>query len=77
MTEHEKLVAEIERFLKRTGMSPSRFSADAVGQRSLMIRLRRGEGVTLATVDRLRKFMREYNVKKKPSGKRLEYRASA
>lgn len=77
MSEHDKLLAEIERFLSKTGMGPTQFSVEAAGQRALMTRLRKGEGVTLATVDRVRRFMREYSAKKKPSAKRLEHRATA
>ena len=74
MSEHEKLLAEIERFLDRTGMAPSTFSLDSCGQRNLMIRLRNGEGVTLKTVEKVRSFMRNYSAKKKPSNRRLDPR---
>ena len=67
MSEHDKLIAEIERFLDRTGMAPSTFCAEACGQRSFLIRLRNGEGATLRTVEKVRAYMRNYGAKKKPS----------
>lgn len=77
MSEHEKLLAEIERFLDRTGMAPSTFSLESCGQRNLMIRLRNGEGVTLRTVEKVKTFMRDYGAKKKPSAFRLAQRVPA
>lgn len=77
MTEREKLLAEIERFLDRTGMGPTQFSEEAAGQRALMTRLKQGSDITLDTADRIRKYMRGYNAKKKPSGRRLEARVPA
>ncbi len=77
MSEHEKLIAEIERFLDRTGMAPSTFCAEACGQRSFLIRLRNGEGVTLKTVEKVRAYMRDHGSKKKPSAFRLAQRVPA
>jgi hypothetical protein len=67
MSEYDKLVDEIERFLKRTDMSPTRFSIESVGDRAFMTRLKAGKGLTLDRVDRVRAYMRNYNAKKKPS----------
>ena len=75
MSEREKLLSEIEQFLKRTGMGPTQFSEEAAGQRALMTRLKQGCDITLDTADRIRKYMRTYNVKKKPS--RLDHRVPA
>ncbi len=60
MTEREELLSAIEDFLKRTGMTPTRFGREALKEPGLMIRLREGSNVTLKTAERLRRFMREY-----------------
>lgn len=65
MSEHDKLLMEIERFIKKFGMSESQFGARACNQRSLLWRMRRGEGVTLDTAGRVRAFIREQRAKKK------------
>ena len=77
MSEHDKLLADIERFLERTGMGATEFSVEAAGQRAFMTRLRSGKGCTLMTVDRVRAFMRNYGAKKKPSAFRLAQRVPA
>ena len=77
MSEHDRLVSEIERFLRRTGMTPTRFGIESVGDRAFMTRLKAGKGVTLDRVDKVRAFMRNFDFKKKPSRRRLEDRATA
>lgn len=72
MSEHERLLIDIERFLTKTGMGPTQFSVESCGQRGLMTRLRRGEGVTLETADKVRTFMRTYKAKKKLDTSRVE-----
>jgi hypothetical protein len=71
MTAREQLLLEIESFLAQTGMTATRFSEDATGERGFLIRLRKGSDVTLGTADRVRKFMREWrppaNPKKRPA----------
>jgi hypothetical protein len=64
MSEHEKLLCEIEAFLLRTHMGQTRFGVEAMGDRSLVTRLRSGKSVTLKSADRIRSYMRE-NAKKK------------
>ena len=77
MSEREKLLAEIERFLQRTGMGPTQFSEEAAGQRALMTRLKQGCDITLDTADRIRRYMRDYSAKKKHSSRKLDTRVSA
>lgn len=72
MSERERLIIDIERFLRKTGMGPTQFSVESCGQRGLMTRLRRGEGVTLETVDKVRTFMRTYKAKKKHDSAHVE-----
>jgi hypothetical protein len=66
MSEHEKLLCEIEAFLLRTQIGQTRFGVESMGDRSLVTRLRSGKSVTLKSADRIRAYMRA-NVKKKPS----------
>lgn len=67
MSEQDRLFAEIKRFLKRTGMSPTRFSIESTGDRAFYTRLKAGKGLTLERADRVRTYMRNYNAKKKRS----------
>ena len=60
MTKAEKeLLEEIEEFLKRTKIPPTRFGVEATGDRHLVSRLRAGRGVLLRTVHRIRQYMGE------------------
>ena len=77
MSERDKLLAEIESFLDRTGMGPTQFSVESTGERALMTRLKKGADVTLGTADRIRAFMRQYGSKKKRRANRLVERATA
>lgn len=52
-------VAQVEDFLKRTGIKPSEFGQQAVGDRAFITNLRRGRSPTLATVDKVLAFMGE------------------
>jgi len=60
MTEAQSFLAEIERFLVRTGMSPGTFGRRTADDWKLVDRLRRGGSVTLVTADRVRKYMADY-----------------
>lgn len=60
MTEAQSFLAEIERFLVRTGMAPGTFGKHTASDGKLVDRLRRGGSVTLVTADRIRKYMAEY-----------------
>jgi hypothetical protein len=51
------ILMEIERWLKRTGMSPSRFGRLAVGDSALLHDLRAGRDPSSRTVARIRTFM--------------------
>jgi hypothetical protein len=78
MTAQEKIRAEINAFLKKTGMLPTQFGILAVDDRTLMTRVNAGRGLSLETAERVRDFMRTYrkssSVKKKA---RSESRAAA
>jgi phosphopantothenoylcysteine decarboxylase/phosphopantothenate--cysteine ligase len=51
------LLAEIERFLGRSGMSATKFGVASVNDGHLVRNLRRGLGVTLKTADRVRAYL--------------------
>lgn len=57
----DPLLAEIERFLARTGMGPSFFGKQAVGNSELVKRLRSGRDVTRATEKRVLAFIAEHS----------------
>lgn len=81
MSTRQKLLEEIEAFLKETGMAPTVFGEEAVGDRALIISLRKGRDLKLATMDRIRAFMAAKRAKRKPrpsgSSKRAPIEANA
>jgi hypothetical protein len=80
MSTREEILAEIEQFLKETGMSATKFGDRAISDRALMFRLRGGRDLKLATVDKIRAFMakeRKKRVKPTPPKKAREQRAEA
>lgn len=61
MSSTKRLLAEIDAFTARTGMSESAFGQLSAGNRRLIKSLRSGRSVTLHTADAIRMFMRTYN----------------
>ena len=57
MSSHDALLAEIEAFLVRAGMSSTMFGLRTVNDGKLLKRLRGGSSVTLPTADKLRAFI--------------------
>jgi len=57
LKESAKLVREIERFCGQMGMAESTFGRQVVNDGKFVSRLREGKGVTVATVDKVRKFI--------------------
>ncbi|HEY8593286.1 MAG TPA: hypothetical protein VIL42_10555 [Sphingomicrobium sp.] len=55
-----ELLAEIEQFLKRTGMAASTFSKRATASFSFVSKLRQGQVVRARTAVRVRRYMSEY-----------------
>lgn len=51
------LLADIEKFLKKTGMAPSAFGGQAVGDPSLINNLRDGRELRYRTTLKVRDFM--------------------
>ena len=49
----------LEEFLEHSGVKPTEFGRQAVGDPSLVLNLRRGRSPSLATADRILTFIRE------------------
>jgi hypothetical protein len=56
----QQLLPEIECFLSLTGMSPTRFSQDAIRDRHFVRQLRNGRRVWPETAEKARLFMAEH-----------------
>lgn len=57
MSDTEKLLHDIDAFLRETGMAPSTFGRKAVNDGKLVDRLNTGGSVTLRTASRIRAFL--------------------
>lgn len=57
MSTREQFLAEVERFLRESGVSASAFGQQAMGDKNFVRGLRLGKSVTLDTADRVRRFM--------------------
>ena len=57
MNSAQILLQEIDAFLGRTGMTPTRFGQEVMNNSSFVRQLRRGGSVTLRTVDKVRSYM--------------------
>ncbi|MBC6444604.1 MAG: hypothetical protein GDA50_04120 [Alphaproteobacteria bacterium GM202ARS2] len=66
MRSRNKLLADIEAFLRKTGMTPTAFGKQAVGDRDLVFTLREGRSLTLDLADRVIDFMAEYQGQPRP-----------
>ena len=60
MTPREKFLAEVETFLKRSGMKQTHFGFEAVGDGAFVTRLKAGAGVHLDTAEKVRSFMKDW-----------------
>lgn len=80
MPEREKLLREIEAFLAKYGMAPTRFGRDAMrGDANFVLRLRadKTRDVKSSTIDELRKWMREYAARPRPTGSAARAKSKA
>ena len=79
MSTREDLLNEIETFLTDTGMSATRFGDEAINDRALVMRLRAGRDLKLATVDKIRAFMAKQRAGdgRKPRSKSTPAQAAA
>ena len=68
-TVSEDFRAQVEAFLQASGFKPSEFGQQSVGDRSFVLNLRRGRSPTLATVDRVLAFIREFETRPRRRGR--------
>lgn len=61
MSMTEQFKAEIEQFLRLTGMPHSTFGQRACGDKNIVKKLRAGTSITLRQADRIKDFMRTYS----------------
>lgn len=59
MTTQSQFLSDIETYLVQSSMTATVFGRQACGNPNFVFRLRDGRDVTLATVDRVRRFMAE------------------
>lgn len=62
----QHILAEVEAFLRETGMPPTRFGLEVDKDRTLVIRLRQGRSVTLAKAERIMEYIRKHKPARKP-----------
>lgn len=62
MGETQKLLSEIEAFLRSAGVAESTFGRKAVNDGKLLARLRAGSSVTLEKASQIRRFIAEARV---------------
>lgn len=58
-----RLIDEIETFLRRTGMPHTVFGSEAVGDKKVVLRLRKGRDVHSQTADRIRAYIERHRPK--------------
>lgn len=77
-TIREELLEQIAEFCERHAMSETRFGETALNARGFVHRLHRNQhSPTLDTVEKVRKFMRDYDAAQKPRPKRRATHARA
>lgn len=59
MDTRQAVLAKIEAFLQRSGMSARRFGIEATGDHKLVKRLRSGAGVTLTVIEKAERYIAE------------------
>lgn len=55
----ESFLREVEEYLDRSGLGPNSFGRRAMSDPRFVYDLRKGRAVSIATVDKVRKFMAE------------------
>ena len=71
MSTNQLLLAEIQRFLKRTGMAETTFGQKATNNWRLVERLQAGGSVTLTAADRIRAFIAANSPSEEKSRRRV------
>lgn len=77
MTERDRLLAEIDQFQAVSGLSDTAIGTEALRDPNWLHRLRLGSDPKLGTVDKIRKFMREWRPHKTHPRQRDHSRAVA
>lgn len=77
MSTRDDLLAEIEKFLRDMGMTPTRFGQKSIADRALVQRLREGRDLRSGTIDRIRAFMARERAAKRNRPSRGPMRADA
>ncbi len=57
MTTRDKLLADIERYLERTGLTAREFGVRVRNDTALVYRMRKGGTITMEAADRVRAYM--------------------
>lgn len=57
MLSHEAFIESVEKFLARSGMAPTAFGREAIGDPNLVQDLREGRSVGLKTAERITAFI--------------------
>lgn len=57
----DQLRADITAFLARTGMTPTEFGINALNNPAFWTKLKRGEDIRASTIDKVRRYMQEYD----------------
>ena len=73
-TTRELILDEIEAFLSRSGMDPTRFGRECVNDPSFVRRLRAGTDIRTRTIDRIREFIGAHE---RPLARRRRHEARA
>lgn len=59
----EQLIEQIDAFLKRTDMAPTRFGLETLGDGALLKNLREGRSLSLRNAQKVLTFMADYPAK--------------
>ena len=65
-TELHRLLGEVERYLKKSGVPASTFGLSIVNDRAMVLRMRRGKAITSKNMSLIRAFMAENKHLRKP-----------
>ena len=66
----EQFLDRVEAFLEASGLKPSEFGRQSVGDPSFVVNLRRGRSPTLATADRVISFISRWEADETARGKK-------
>lgn len=62
-----ELLCRVEQFLNRTGMAPTRFGREVMGEASLVSRLKDGRSLSLRNANKVISFIQEHENSTTPS----------